>query len=590
MAHVADRTRAFDTSSIHAQPRDTSAYGPASPADLDLISRPMKAFDAMGSAGALQAAESFGSTTALNAYERAGYSPALNKTVDTVASAAGLTAAQEFGHAAATAGPDGVATASSLRRSFDRFGPAAVKPAADYFGLNAATPSPATTAYERTAYSPTLNKTIDSLASTAGLATERAFGLGAAAGPYGVATGAAMKKAIDRFGATRGHLATDRFGPHAAITAYERAVHSSALNNAIDTLASASGLTAARAFGPPAVKPAADYFGLNAATPSPATTAYERTAYSPTLNKTIDSLASTAGLATERAFGPGAAVGPYGAATGAALKKAIDVFGATPGRLGTDRFSSSAAMAAYDRTTYSPTLSKTIDSLAVRAGLTAAKAFGPAAAAGPYGVPTGAALKKAIDMFGSKAVRDVADSRPNAFGPSAAMAAFERTAYSPALNETIDTLGSSAALNAAKAFGPTAATYGVATDLLLMKGIEPLGATLAAIQLAAFDPPGGSAAGAEMAEPAPGLAIPTADESIALLSWLRWRRPTYAQAAYVCHVIAVLHAVAMLVEYETGVELGPSVVGAELFSGVFVALVGLVLHGLEQRSRRDVSD
>jgi hypothetical protein len=80
-----------------------------------------------------------------------------------------------------------------------------------------------------------------------------------------------------------------------------------------------------------------------------------------------------------------------------------------------------------------------------------------------------------------------------------------------------------------------------------------------------------------------GLEVPDADESAALLDWLAERKPTYAQAACVCHILAGLHAIAMLVESEARLVPGVGVIRAELISGVLLTMLGFALHVLEHR-------
>jgi len=74
------------------------------------------------------------------------------------------------------------------------------------------------------------------------------------------------------------------------------------------------------------------------------------------------------------------------------------------------------------------------------------------------------------------------------------------------------------------------------------------------------------------------LIVPDSEESAAILRWLRVRTPTYRQAAYACHVIAALHAVAMLVEYEAHTDPSRALTRIELWSGFLFAVLGFVLH------------
>ncbi|HEY2536510.1 MAG TPA: hypothetical protein VGI24_05955 [Solirubrobacteraceae bacterium] len=67
---------------------------------------------------------------------------------------------------------------------------------------------------------------------------------------------------------------------------------------------------------------------------------------------------------------------------------------------------------------------------------------------------------------------------------------------------------------------------------------------------------------------APKLVVPSADESKTLLEWLESRTPTHAEAAWVCHMLAVLHAIVILTQTEAHVDVAGGIVKLEAYCGV----------------------
>jgi hypothetical protein len=144
-----------------------------------------------------------------------------------------------------------------------------------------------------------------------------------------------------------------------------------------------------------------------------------------------------------------------------------------------------------------------------------------------------------------------------------------------------DYLEASGSVATAGAFG---SAFGDAGSLAALASGLVAGDSLAGRLPEAWSPAEALDPRSERAQPV--LIVPDAAESASILEWLRNRTPTYRQAAYVCHVLAVLHAVAMIGEYETHVDPSPGVTQLELLSGAFLAILGFLLHrhGDDRRS------
>ena len=79
------------------------------------------------------------------------------------------------------------------------------------------------------------------------------------------------------------------------------------------------------------------------------------------------------------------------------------------------------------------------------------------------------------------------------------------------------------------------------------------------------------------------LIVPTAAESTSLLDWFRNHAPSHGQAAYACHALAILHGLAMSVEYEANIDPSPALIRTEFRSGVVLAILGFLLHWAKPR-------